>query len=37
MQDWVRIETEKQGIGDARLNKRLSNIINNLSIVAVEA
>lgn len=32
MLDWVKTETEKQSMGDARLNNRLANIINTLSI-----
>lgn len=37
MQDWVKTEMEKQDIGDTRLNKRLSNIINKLSINASQS
>ena len=31
MQDWVRTETEKQVMGDVRLNKRLATLLNTLS------
>lgn len=32
MQDWIEIEMENQAMGDARLNKRLANMIGTLSV-----